>query len=346
MGTFEIKELNFLNSNSSIFICACEPSGDLYGSLFVKNYLYNRCKRIFGVGGEDLKNAGVSLIYDYHNLKTFGFTLGLSAIIKNIKMYRMIARSLFQIKPDFFIPVAYPGINLLLCRYAKRLKIKVIYLLPPQLWIWGSFRKYFIKKWVDIVVSVIPFEYHFYKQKKIRVTYWLNPLLKELKKYQRDDYTKRIGFMPGSRTSEIKRNLPVIIELISHLQNKYNLEYSIILHPDTSNSKTLNKLRFLPNVKLIVRERYREMRNCDLIVTCSGTASLECSIMEIPQIFFNRPGFLDYYVFRHLFNIDEYNLVNLYYRKKIVPVFVMRKKEKLRNLMLQELENLLRKMPD
>jgi lipid-A-disaccharide synthase len=258
----------------------------------------------------------------------------------------MIARSLFQIKPDFFIPVAYPGINLLLCRYAKRLKIKVIYLLPPQLWIWGSFRKYFIKKWVDIVVSVIPFEYHFYKQKKIRVTYWLNPLLKELKKYQRDDYTKRIGFMPGSRTSEIKRNLPVIIELISHLQNKYNLEYSIILHPDTSNSKTLNKLRFLPNVKLIVRERYREMRNCDLIVTCSGTASLECSIMEIPQIFFNRPGFLDYYVFRHLFNIDEYNLVNLYYRKKIVPVFVMRKKEKLRNLMLQELENLLRKMPD
>ncbi|MEO0189522.1 MAG: hypothetical protein ABIL18_00920 [candidate division WOR-3 bacterium] len=164
--------------NSRIFICACEPSGDLYASFFVKTQLSGN-KSIFGVGGENLKNVNVKLIYNYKDLQTFGFVSGMLSTLRNFKMYQKIARAIFKIQPEIFIAVAYPGINLILCRYAKKLGIRVIYLLPPQIWAWGTFRKYFIKKWTDLIISIFPFECNFYKNRNINVIYWQNPLFEE-----------------------------------------------------------------------------------------------------------------------------------------------------------------------
>ncbi len=310
-----------------LFICACEPSGDLYASLWIKNLKtqYSRKElEVFGIGGMYLKSAGVNLICDYRNLMSFGFSSGLSSLFSNYKMLKKIARVIYRIKPGTFVAVAYPGINLLLCRYAKKIGAKVIYLLPPQIWAWGKFRKYLIKKWVDLVISVFPFEYQFYNWEKIKVIYWQNPLFEELKRYQRNDYKKRIGFMPGSRLGEIKRNLPVIIEIIKNLKADRNIAYCLILHPDTFNH--LNRMVQVPNLLTVTDNRYQVMKNCDLIITCSGTASLECAIMGIPQIFFNRPSFFDYHLFRHFLKIKELNLANLYYRKIITPSFVIRNK--------------------
>jgi len=314
-----------------IFICAGEPSGDLYAGLLVKELKKNNPNlRVYGIGGAEMQKSGVEVRKNYQGLGTFGFSAGIFSILKNYKIYQEIGKEMYRIRPKTFIALAYPGINLLLCKYAKKLGCRVYYFLPPQIWAWGVFRKYFIKKWVDKVISVFPFECEFYKKQGIRTAYVENPLFEKLKKYNRNDFNKRIGFMPGSRLSQIKRNLPLMIGLMKKIsKNKDAIEFDLILY---SNSLELTKEVAMteegglkspaPPFKIITEERYQVMKNCDLLITSSGTASFEAAIMNIPQIFFNRPSFFDYYIFRRFLKTREYNLANLYFNKKIVPSFV------------------------
>jgi len=325
---------------TQMFICACEPSGDLYASLFLEKIKEkNPNIEIYGVGGSELKKVGAHIIYNYQQMMVFGFTIGISSILKNLKIYRRIARALSKIRPQSFIAVAYPGLNLLLCRYAKKIGAKVIYILPPQIWAWGEFRKYFIKRWVDEVISFFPFEYNFYKKLNIKTIYMENPLLGKLAQYkrsyypQRDRYMKkRIGFMPGSRLSEIKRNLPIMVNVMRRIENAgFYIKSYFIINRDITEFREIreflnNMLDGFPSseIKIVSEECYETMRSCDLLIICSGTASLEAAIMSIPQIFFNHPSFFDYYFFKRFLKITDYNLANLYFGKKIVPSFVNR----------------------
>ncbi len=319
-----------------IFICAGEASGDLYASLLVKQ-LKKRNPRltIFGVGGDRMRKSSVEVIEDCSKLMTWGFSSGIFSSFRNYKIYRKIARKMYQVQPKLFIAVAYPGVNLLLCRYAKKMGYKIYYLLPPQIWAWGKFRKYFINKWVDKAISVFPFEYEFYKREGVKVDYFENPLFKELRKYKRNNFQKRIGFMPGSRQSEIKRNLPIMIELMRKIDQKNsNTEFCVILYgvghlrPLFTSKKAirLSSSQALLQKKIIIitEGHYQKMKNCDLLVLSSGTASLEAAIMNIPQIFFNHPSFFDYYIIKRFLKITEYNLTNLYFNNKIVPSFISR----------------------
>lgn len=300
-----------------VFICTGEPSGDMYAGFFVKKRLPNL--EVYGVGGNEMRKSGVEVLVDYDNLMTFGFTSGITSIFRNHKIYREITQKLHRIRPKTFIAVAYPGMNLLLCRYAKILGCNVYYFLPPQIWAWGEFRKYFIKRYVDTVISVFPFEYEFYKKMGIKTIYFENPLFEELKRYKRSDVGKRIGFMPGSRQSEIDRNMPIMIEMMKRVaQERADVEFCLILYPGSSPRLYYS----IPYAKIVTKNRYQAMKNCDLLITSSGTASLEAAIMEIPQIFFNKPSFLDYYFLRRFLKIKEFNLTNIYFNKKIVPSFV------------------------
>lgn len=321
-----------------LFICTGEPSGDMYAGLLVKN-LNKKIPhvKIYGVGGEDMQNSGVEVVESYRGLMTFGFLAGIFSLVKNYKFYRKIVKKIYQIRPKTFIAIAYPGLNLLLCRYAKKLGCRVYYFLPPQIWAWGSYRKYFIKKWVDKVISVFPFEYEFYKKSGIGTDYFENPLVKELKQYKKKDGRKRIGFMPGSRQSEIERNLPIMIALMRKItEEKAEIDFNLILHSNSLKSAkeviarstfTSFSINSTPSFNIIADNRYQAMKNCNVLVTSSGTASLEAAIMKIPQIFFNRPSFFDFYLFRRFLRIKEYNLANLYFGKKIVPSFVTYNKD-------------------
>ncbi len=315
-----------------LFICAGEASGDLYASLLVKQLKkMNPWLTIFGVGGERMRQSGVEVVEDYGTLNTFGFASGLSSSLRNYCAYKKIARKLYRVRAKTFIAVAYPGVNLLLCRYAKKLCSKVYYYLPPQIWAWGEFRKYFIKKWVDSVISVFPFEHQFYRNKGMKVYAIENPLFEELEGYKRNNFQNRIGFMPGSRISEMKRNLPVMIEVMKKIwQENPPVVFSLILHSrkEITNHKWLMKMAktlktmLANNIEIVTENHYQTMRNCDLLIVCSGTASFEAVIMNVPQIFFNRPSLFDFFISKRFVKIKEYNLANLYFSKTIVPSFI------------------------
>ncbi len=304
-----------------IFFCAAEPSGDLYASFFIKKLKDDLPQAtVIGVGGERMREAGADIIIEYRKLMAFGLHESLLSARRNFSVYRKVARRLRIPEFQTFVAVAYPGMNLLLCRKAKQRGMKVYYLLPPQIWAWGTFRKYFIKKWVDVVLSLFPFEHTFYRQHGIKTLLLVNPLVHELQRYERNDHKERIGFMPGSRISQIRRNLPTVRQLIRKIKaHRSELEYCMILHDRTMAGALLG---LDAEVDMIWEDQYQAMKNCDLLITSSGTASLEACLLGVPQIFFNRPSLLDFYVLRRLLRIKEYNLCNIYHGRAVVPTSI------------------------
>jgi lipid-A-disaccharide synthase len=315
---------------SPLFISVGEPSGDLYASHLIRMIRAEHPSLdISGIGGANMAANNIDIIMDYEKMMTLGFASGVLSAGRNYRVFKKIARKLNKIRPRTFVAVAYPGVNLLLCRYAHNLGARVYYYLPPQIWAWGSFRKYFIKQWVDEVISVFPFERKFYERMGITTVLLKNPLFAALEKYQRRDFRPRIGIMPGSRSTEIERNLPVIIELMQKIreENKH-IEFVLILHPSSIETVTeflSRKLSYTAlGFSIAAQDRYQAMKDSDLLIICSGTASLEAAAMKIPQIFFNLPSFVDYFLIRRFIRIKEYNLTNLYFDRPMVPAYVSR----------------------
>ncbi len=328
--------LNQLTGNR-IFISSGEPSGDHYAQFLVRELKKNHPDQIiYGFGGKELHEAGVKLIPGLNQVKTFGLDSAIFTLKKNYYLHHKIARAIYRFRPEVFIAVAYPGMNLLLCSYAKKLGLKVYYFLPPQIWAWANFRKYLIKKWVDEVISVFPFEYNFYKNLGIRVIYLKNPLVNSVKDYKRNDFQTRIGFMPGSRPQQIKKNFNVVIELIKKInQQNQEIQFYLILY----DKEIIQDIQIPEYLRVVTENRYQAMKNCDLLIISSGTASLEAGLMSIPQIFFYRASPLDYYIFKKFLRIKEYNLANLYFNNRDVPVFISPNQQYLQKVLYSEVKN-------
>ncbi|MBN2619600.1 hypothetical protein JXB22_00815 [candidate division WOR-3 bacterium] len=312
-----------------IFLCAGEPSGDLYAALYVEKLKKSVSNpEFYGVGSTHMAAAGVKILFDSRDLEVFGVHSAISALPRHISALCRIKRAITAVKPGIFIAVAYPGMNLLLLRHARRLGSAVHYLLPPQAWAWGRFRIDLMKRWVDTVISVFPFEYEFYKEQGVPVQHWENPLCTYLKHYQRTHMTPCIGFMPGSRRQEIRRNLPVIASYYAYLCTRTAAtRFALILHDqevvikDPWIRRVVQDLeqKYRDRLAVYTDDRYAAMKDCDLLVTCSGTASLEAAFMDIPQVFFNRCSWFDYTFMRRFVAVKEYNLTNLFYGRIVVP---------------------------
>ena len=302
-------------------MCAGEPSGDVYAG-FLADELRGRSPnvRILGVGGGNMQRSGVEIVSGYEQLSTFGLTDALVSLTSNYSSYRQIVRKLVESKSRTFVAVAYPGLNLLLCRVAKQQGMRVYYLLPPQIWAWGGFRKAFIRKWIDVIISVFPFEADFYSRLGFETILFDNPLVSSLDAYRRKRSGKRIGFMPGSRRSHVLRNLPVVLDLAGFIQNR---RPDIELYLLAFDSRSAADIRGLQNtLPVIFDDRYQMMKDSDLLLVSSGTASLEAAAMRIPQIFFHRVSLLDEHILRKFVYVEEINLANLYYGENLVTCYV------------------------
>jgi lipid-A-disaccharide synthase len=286
---------------------------------------------LYGIGGTNMAAAGVRLLHGTENLETLGFKAAFVSWRRHVKMVRRIKRDLQRLKPKTFIAVAYPGLNLLLIPYAKKIGCEVCYLMPPQAWAWGGFRVNLVARWTDYVITVFPFEREFYAQRGVRVHYWKNPLQEHVSRYERVDEHPRIGLMPGSRTSEVRRNVTILEEYCARVATRFpGIQQSFILHSpcmyrrDRTVHTILQRLqRSYPNTfQVYTEDHYQHMKNCSVLITCSGTASLEAWFMQIPQVFFNRCTWFDDRFVRPLLPLQEYNLVNLLTGKKTVAACV------------------------
>jgi len=324
--------------SKSVFIIAGEASGDLHGCNLVIS-LKNRNSKIkfFGIGGEKMKKAGVQLIASANDMAVVGFTEIFARLANILKAAIKIKYMLKKIKPDLLILIDYPDFNLYMAGYAKKLGIPVMYYISPQVWAWRRGRVKKIRKRVDRMVVILPFEKEFYKKVGITVDYVGHPIMdwipkdldKNELKYFFDARTAFpiLGILPGSRKEEIKNILPIMVDTLKLLNKRYKNIKAYLPLADTLNKRYVNMfIQDLPFLKIIPsKDIYKMLSICDLAFVTSGTATLETAIMEIPMVVVYKGSYISFYIAKTLVNVPYISLVNLIAGENLVPELVQDK---------------------
>lgn len=317
-------------------IVAGEASGDIYGAhlvLAIKNLAPNI--RFFGLGGPEMKKAGVRIMYQLSALAVVGITEIIPRIRYIFQALRKLKKALKVTPPDLVILIDYPGFNLNLAKKAHSLGIPVLYYIPPQVWAWREGRVKKIAKRVDRVAVILPFEKEFYTKYGIKVEYVGHPLLddtlpeidKEKIKESLDIGFERgpiLGLLPGSRAEETVRMMPVMIGAAEIISCYYPRLYCVLPLASTVSEEVIRPYLKDANIDIKVNRSDTKtiLKIADLALIASGTATLEAAIMETPMVITYKLSPLSYILGRFLVKVSNIGLVNLVAGKAIVPEFI------------------------
>jgi lipid-A-disaccharide synthase len=286
------------------------------------------------IGSNALRNAGVEIIHDYHDISLIGFEI-LTKIGHIARAYTKLKKHLTAAKPDLVILVDFAGFNLLLVsRLTRALGIPTVYFIPPQLWTWwteGRIRR--IKERIDLVLCVFPFEEELYRSHGVPVTYVGHPYVQSVKpKYSREDFCRLIGvdsrirlltMMAGSRTSEVKNHMPVLMKVTELLERRVS-GLTVLLPVAESLDESLFEpfLRGRNSVVLVKGMAHDCLAHSDAALVKSGSSTLEAAILGVPSLVYYRMSWLSYRIARSLAKVPFIALPNLIAGKEIFPEFV------------------------
>jgi len=318
-----------------ILIVAGETSGDLHGAHLVKAALSLDPKLYFyGVGGKHLRSMGTDVVFDNSEVAVVGIVEVLSKLRSMYRIFRWLKRSLDRDKPALAILIDFPDFNLRLAKEANKRGIPVFYYISPQVWAWRRGRVKKIAKLVHKLVVILPFEVSFYRERGIDCEFVGHPLIdivkphlskeKALDIFRLDKDKRTIGLLPGSRREEVQNLLPVLLKSAHLLLRDFpNLQFIIPIAP-AINRFEVEKYIADSNVdiRVVGEYTYDVLNICDLIITASGTATLEAAIMSTPMIIIYKVSFLSYLVGRLLVKVKNIGLVNLIAEKRIVPELI------------------------
>ncbi|MBI2966262.1 MAG: lipid-A-disaccharide synthase [Bacteroidetes bacterium] len=320
------------------YIIAGEASGDLHGANLMKNLKLVDPDPVFRFwGGDRMEREGGTMVKHYRDSAYMGFSevfLNLKTILKNIDFCR---KDILRWKPDVVIPVDYPGFNLRVAKWVKERNIKVFYYISPQVWAWHTSRVNLIRKAVDRMFVILPFEKDFYAGYSMEVDYVGHPLLDVVSAYRelsnesfRDDfYIKHslskeplIAILPGSRIQEIKKILPVMISACLNFKNYRFVVAGLSAVPQEIYMQIIRKTK-IP-VSFITDDTYRLLLESKAAMVTSGTATLETALFGIPEVVCYKGNFVSYYIARQLVRVKYISLVNLIMNKPIVKELIQR----------------------
>jgi lipid-A-disaccharide synthase len=321
-----------------VMIVTGEASGDLHGANLVKAMLQEQPDILFsGMGGSSLKELGVEILFDAAKVSVVGVFEVLSHLGDIITAQKVLRTHLAKDRPDLLIIIDLPDFNLLLAKKAKKLGIPVFYYICPQIWAWRQGRVKTLKKRIDSLGVILPFEEKFYSQHGLKTTYVGHPLLdsvrtslsKEqfLSKYQlkAEQQTKYIGLIPGSRKKEVRMLLPIFLEAAAELKRQ-SKQPLVFLVPKASTitdedliEAGIPEYEDILDLHVIEEDRYDLMKVCDCAVAASGTVTLELALLEVPMVVTYKFAPLTYQLGKLLVSIDFFSLVNLIAGYSAVP---------------------------
>jgi len=310
------------------YLVAGEASGDLHGANLMKAIKGEDDNPVFRYfGGDKMQNEGGELVKHYAEMAFMGFTevlLNLRTIFKNLKACKA---DILAWKPDVLVLIDFPGFNLKIAEFAKANGIKVCYYISPKVWAWNQKRVLKIKKNVDHMFCILPFEVDFYSEWGMKVDYVGNPLLDEIAQFEPEDNfrnkhqlsdKKIIALLPGSRKQEIERLLPV---MLSVTENYPDYEFAIAAAP-TFTESYYQQFTGSKKVKLLFNNTYNLLHNAHAAIVASGTATLETALFKVPQVVVYKGGTISIAIARMLVKIKFISLVNLIVNKKIVTELI------------------------
>ncbi len=323
--------------SKKILLVAGETSGDLHGS-----HLVEAVQRIdpeiqfLGVGGEGLKRAGMKLLYHSQSLSVVGITEVFAKLGSVLKAFWTLKASLKREKPDLVILIDFPEFNLRLARVAHRREIPILYYISPQIWAWRPNRIKLIARLVKKMVVLFPFEVPLYEAAGVDVEWVGHPLLDIVKptlpkerafhQFGLDPKRRTVGLLPGSRRHEIERLLPPLLASAHLLQKEIpDLQFVIPLAPGIPKTTLSSQMENVSvPVKVVEGFTYDVMNLCELLITASGTATLEGAILGKPTIIIYKVSIPSYWVGRALIRVDHIGLVNLVAEKEIAPELIQK----------------------
>lgn len=307
------------------YIIAGERSGDLHGGNLVRSIRRHDPEAVFrGLGGDYLRQQGVDLFAHYSDLAVMGFVEVLLSIVKISRYLRKCGRDILDFKPDVIILIDYAGFNYQVARFGKKNNIKVFYYISPKVWAWSQRRAWHLKKNVDRMFVILPFEKDFFRKFNWEVDYVGNPVLDAVKAHQADagfvarhglDKSKAVvALLPGSRHQEVSRVLPVFRELVVRLPD---VRFGVATVNNLP-AALYESVGSLPNVVLVAEDTYNLLQQADAAVVTSGTATLETALFRVPQVVVYRAAKLTIALGRLVIRVPFISLVNLIAEREVV----------------------------
>lgn len=312
------------------YIIAGEASGDLHGSNLMKALKQKDPDAEFRFWGGDLMTKqGGTMVKHYRDLAFMGFlevAMNLRTILNNIKFCK---EDIQNNRPDVLILVDYPGFNLRIARFAKELGIKVVYYISPQLWAWKEGRVEIIKKYVDEMMVILPFEEDFYKKHGVHSHFVGHPLLDAISTLQdvnNEDFKRDnglnekeiIALLPGSRKQEVEKMLQIMLSV-----RPYFKEYQFVIAGAPSLPKEFYEKYVDDNVHFVSNKTYDLLRCSRAALVTSGTATLETALLNVPEVVCYRGSKVSYAIAKRLVkNIKYISLVNLIMDREVVKELI------------------------
>ena len=317
-----------------IMIIAGEASGDLHGAKLAAA-LTNRSPEafLFGVGSDAMHAAGVRLIVDANELSVVGITEVVSHLPTIYRAMGTVKKALRSLRPDLLILIDYPEFNFRVAAVARRLGIPVLYYISPQIWAWRQNRVKKIKRLVDHMAVILPFETAFYRQHGVPVTFVGHPLLDRIPSFSANGANRSIclkeatiGLLPGSRKKEVATLLPIMVEaaLLLHRRTpslKFLVSCSTSIETAWLDSIVAQHARSL-EIQIIKGDVAAVFRQSELLIAASGTVTLEAALYGVPTIIAYKISPLSYWLGKQLIKVSYIGIANLIAQKELFPELI------------------------
>jgi lipid-A-disaccharide synthase len=306
------------------YIIAGEKSGDLHASNLIKALKKKDPNASFRVwGGDMMEEAGAEIVTHYREMAFMGFLEVIKNLPRILGFIKKCKADILKTQPDVVILVDYAGFNMRIAKFAKKKGFRTFYYISPKIWAWNQGRAKNIKKYIDRMFVILPFEKEFYKKYDYAVDYVGNPLFDAItnfekqadfhQKNQLNPTQKIIALLPGSRKQEVNKILPVLLGT-----SKQFTEYQFVIAGVNNLDETLYQEAKQQNFHVIFNQTYDLLQHAHAAIVTSGTATLETALFEVPQVVAYKTSPITAFLVRQLIKIDYVSLVNLIAGKEVV----------------------------
>lgn len=302
----------------------------MHGSNLIKEIKKNDANAEFRAwGGGLMEKQGATLVKHYRDLAFMGFVevlFNLRTIFNNISFCK---KDILQYQPDVLILVDYPGFNLRIAEFAKKNGFKVVYYISPQVWAWKKSRVHTIKRVVDKMLVILPFEEDFYKKYDYQVDFVGHPLLDVLKKEpscNKEEFLKMnsltrkpiVALLPGSRKQEVQKMLEQMLKVTPHFE-----EFQfVVAGVDTISKEVYTDILKNSSAKVVLNQTHDLLHFSEAALVTSGTATLETALLEVPEVVCYKGNQLSYEIAKRIINVKYISLVNLIMDRLVVKELI------------------------
>lgn len=305
------------------YIISGEASGDLHGSNLLRSIKRLDPEAEFRCWGGDLMaTAGGTIVKHYRDLAFMGFAevvANLRTILRNMKFCR---RDMTDYRPDVVVFIDYPGFNIPMSEHAKKKGLKTAYYISPQLWAWKEARVRKIKRAIDRMLVILPFEKEFYRKWDYEVEYVGHPLLQALDEpgtEMKAQGERVIALLPGSRKQEVRMKLPIMLEASKSFPDR---RFAVAQAPGLDDGFIASFLHGFPKVEVVKGDTYGLLRRADAALVTSGTATLESALLGVPEVVCYKGSPISYQIAKRLVKVKYISLVNLIMDRVVVKELI------------------------